>query len=162
MSDISGLEIAYANHLVALGYYHSKIIITPENQAKYENNPLFQNFDSKGRRYATIGAGPENGDLIAAMNRERDLSEPCHNRKILKLPILYKNEDEAIQELLKKLTKYNLKPLPYTLFPESGKQEYNSNSFISEIGKAAGFELPLTTGAKTPGYENPVPEGQFK
>ena len=37
--DSNGLEIDYANHAVASGVYHSLLIITPENQSRYVNDP---------------------------------------------------------------------------------------------------------------------------
>lgn len=169
LSDFLGLEINYANHLVAGGNYHSKIVIIPDNQQKYANDPRFQNFDSLGRRYATLGAGPEHGKLVAGVNRERDVSKPCGNRIRLNLPNQFANEDEAIRELLRMIENYNVHPLPYTLFPSSASKEfnalvggeYNSNSFISGLGNAAGFKMPMHTGAKTPGYSNPVPTPYF-
>ncbi len=41
---------------------------------------------------------------------------------------------------------------------------YNSNSFISGLGAAAGFCMPSPedTGAYTPGYQNPVPVFRFQ
>ena len=56
--DYSGLDIDYANHSVAAGFNHSKIVITPTNQDFYTNDVRFQNIDKNGKRFATLGAGP--------------------------------------------------------------------------------------------------------
>src|SRR5262245_43072378 len=53
-TDRFGLDIDYANHLVAGPFYHSKLIITPNDQARYANDPRFQNFDANGKRFATL------------------------------------------------------------------------------------------------------------
>jgi RHS repeat-associated protein len=79
--DPLGLEIDYANHVVSAGILHSFIIITPENQAAYADNPLFQNIDANGNRYAIIGAGPNAFlQLEAGINREHDVHDPIANK----------------------------------------------------------------------------------
>ena len=173
--DPLGLEIAYANHPVALGFSHSKLVITPDNQARYANDPRFQQFDKNGKRYATIGAGPDNGlsnganlaPMLYGVNRSRDATLPCNHKTPLTLPGRYKNEDEAIDQLFGMGDNYNQAPLPYSLFPANlGTGDYpfefyNSNGFIRGIGEAAGFAMPASTGAKTPGWDKPVPPTAF-
>ena len=92
-------------------------------------------------------------------------SDLCSNNTPLSLPSRYANEDEAIGELFRMLNAYNNNPLigslPYKLIPRQGRDEYNSNSFISGIGAAGGFSMPVFTGARTPGYNNPVPNYRF-
>ena len=39
--DSDGREIAYANHLVVNPYYRSKIVITPDDQSRYADDPRF-------------------------------------------------------------------------------------------------------------------------
>jgi hypothetical protein len=78
------------------------------------------------------------------------------------LPSPYKNEDEAIKVLFRLIDNYNRNPVHYTLFPDNGKQEYNSNSFVRGIGAAAGFDIYVNTGARTPGYTNQVPAERFR
>jgi len=164
--DPLGLEIAYGNHPVTAGLYHSKIVITPENQARYTNDPRFQNVDANGKRFATIGAGPEDGSLTYGANRDRDVKLKCENKTPLALPSQYKDEDEAIDQLFNMGDRYNKSRFSYVLFPTDSQDKfrtgYNSNGFIKGIGVAAGFKMPSNTGAITPGYTFPVPASAFQ
>jgi RHS repeat-associated protein len=165
--DPAGLEIEYANHEVGLGFYHSKIVITPDNQAAYANDPRFQNFDENGRRFATIGAGPnEYLRMEAGVNRPRDVSMPDATRSKLDLPCNYANEDEAIKNLFRLAENYNKHKTGYALLPRNVfgiPTGYNSNSFVSGLGRAAGFNMPApsATGQNTPGYQNALPAWRF-
>ena len=160
--DRLGLDISYANHVVAGEILHSLLIITPENQAPYENDPRFQNIDANGNRYATIGAGPNLWDeLEAGIDRPHDVHDPVAFRKRLTIPCQYKDEDAAIQQLFQLTNNYNHHQVGYTLFPLQIfgiPIGFNSNSFISGLGQAAGFTLPPVggTGGNTPGYQNPI------
>ena len=166
--DSNGLDIEYANHSVGLGLNHSKIIITPNNQAHYVHDARFQNIDASGRRFATLGAGP-NGALFleSGINRKRDVNEPSAYRKKLSIPCQYSDEDAAINNLFKLANNYNNNKVLYTLIPQrffGFVTGYNSNSFISGLGNAAGFDMPNAgnTGALTPGYQNPVPANRYE
>ena len=82
------------------------------------------------------------------------------------MPCQYKNEDDAIEKLMSISNNYNNNKLFYTLLPHrvfDMPTGYNSNSFISGLGGAAGFDMPIpaNTGAITPGYQNPVPASRF-
>jgi RHS repeat-associated protein len=167
--DLQGLVIYYANHSVIPGISHSLIVIIPDDQAAYANDPRFQNFTPDGLRYATIGAGPDSmigslfgagGDLIAAVNRPTDVNGAFNNKQALALPDGFSDENEAISALFSDVSNYDMAPVPYTLFPSAGTAEYNSNSFISGLLSAEGFDLP-NTGAYTPGFGNPVPSNDF-
>lgn len=165
--DPLGLDISYANHLVGAGFYHSLLIITPDNQALYANDYRFQNFDADGNRFATIGAGPNLYDhLEYGFNRPKDVLDPIAFRKKLDLPCKYANEDAAIQRLFQLANTYNKNRTWYTLLPQNllgFPTGFNSNSFISGLGEAAGFSLPMpgSTGGSTPGYQNPVSLWRF-
>lgn len=63
--DPYGLDVLRQAHPVALGLDHNKITIIPDNQARYANDPRFNNVTADGRRYATLGAGPEDGNLVS-------------------------------------------------------------------------------------------------
>jgi hypothetical protein len=145
------------------GILHSLLIITPENQSLYASDSRFQNIDENGDHYATIGAGPNAfGQLEAGINRPHDLHDPIKLRRSLALPCQYKNEDEAIKKLFQLTDNYNQDKTAYTLWPLQifGLMTgFNSNSFISGLGQAAGFTLPAvgSTGGTTPGYQNAVP-----
>uniref|UniRef100_UPI0010592BB8 RHS repeat-associated core domain-containing protein n=1 Tax=Sulfuriferula thiophila TaxID=1781211 RepID=UPI0010592BB8 len=165
--DSTGLEIDYANHLVAAGLYHSFFIITPDNQALYINDPNFQNIDTHGMRFATIGAGPNSTlHMQSGINRFKDVHDPVSFKKKLDLPCKYANEDDAIKNLINLSNNYNTNKLWYTLLPQSMfgiPTGYNSNSFVSGLGNAAGFNMPTpeNTGTNTPGYQYPVPVIKF-
>ncbi len=173
-TDPSGLDISIGNHLVGAGQYHSLLIITPDNQQAYANDPRFQNFDGNGNRFATIGAGPDFSRwdfttlayLSAGVNRPTDVSHSLNYKKSLALPCEYKNEDQAIQKLFALEATFGDSWIPYTLFPANFGGipfGYNSNSFISGIGNAAGFTMPAlgTMNGPTPGYQNPIAPSNF-
>ncbi|MGA3266721.1 MAG: hypothetical protein ABSE16_07860 [Verrucomicrobiota bacterium] len=168
-SDPSGHEIAYACHSVSgTSFYHSLLVITPDNQAEYANDARFQNFDSNKRRFATIGAGPVGSILTSAegalltygVNRPTDIDKPKEHRQVLPLPSRYGgNEDAAVKELFRLGDAYNKHREQYTLFPNNG-WGYNSNSFIEGLVEVAGYD-PLVSGADTPGLHHPVPPADF-
>ena len=123
--------------------------------------------DATGKYFATLGAGPNSAmHLESAANRPRDVNVPSSIRIKLNIPCQYSDEDAAIEKLFAMSEKYNGNKLWYTLLPfnvfgiPSG---FNSNSFISGLGVAAGFKMPLPgqTGANTPGYQNPVASWRF-
>jgi RHS repeat-associated protein len=161
--DPFGLEIQYANHPVIPTLNHSKLIIIPENQARWKDHPFFQNVLPDGRHFATIGAGPE-GDFRAAMNRPKDLNGGCYDRTVLSLPDRYRDEDEAIEALMKMVNRFNSRRHYYALLPIEGGTAYNSNGFISGLLGAAGFTVPdpLRITNVVPGFTTPVPPSSFK
>ena len=167
----AGNGIAYANHPVTFGGvpsggHHSKIVITPTDQAKYANDPRFQNIDKNGNRYATVGGGPDKGlskGLWGGVNRERDVSFPNNNLQGLAIPGTYKNEDAAIAALFTLVDNYKMHPVSdYDFFPGKNSDAYNSNSFVSGILNAGGFTPPSDPGASVPGYSKPVPWTYFR
>jgi hypothetical protein len=160
--------IFYANHDVAFGIDHSKILIVPSNQNAYANDPRFQNIDANGNRYATIGAGPDQGyasGLWSGVNRPRDLSQPDNNMQQLPIPSQYGNEDAAINVLFTLAQNFNSNPLhgtiDYALFPV-GSTTYNSNSFVAGLLNAGGFKMPNPPGGVLPGFGHPVPSFYFQ
>ncbi|MDB9895034.1 RHS domain-containing protein, partial [Reinekea forsetii] len=164
--DPYGLEIAVQVHEVAAGNYHSSIILTPEYQANYQNNPLFTNVNSDGKLYATLGAGSQgipsiNAELVSAPNRPTDLDLSTKvESATLALPPGY-SEAMMINKLLSMDRRY-CDNLFYELFPEpkSVMNGYNSNSYISGLVGAAGMIAPLLS-HKVPGYNNPLPFDEF-
>ena len=162
------LGISYANHPVAAGFDHSKIIITPTDQSRYANDARFLNVDTNGNRYATIGAGPDKGllgGLWAGVNRPRDVSELNNNRQPIAVPSRYLNENAAIEALFTLAENFNKNPVraypDYAFFP-SGGTAYNSNSFVPGLLNAGGFSYPSPPGGRLPGAEHPVPAWYFE
>jgi hypothetical protein len=159
------LGISYANHPVAGGASHSKLIITPTDQEKYATNPLFNNFDANGNRYATIGSGPDSkrgNGLWADTNRDRDVRQPNNNQQRLAIPTRYQDENAAIAALIGYVIEYNKHPVQrYAAIPTGSTNARNSNSFISGILIVAGFQLPTRPGGNVPGFNLPVPARFF-
>jgi hypothetical protein len=158
--------IMYANHPVNKGFDHSKLIITPHNQAYWRSHPLFKKTDANRNHYLTIGAGPDSllniaGPMVAGFNRDNDIKLPRNNRMILNVPTRYGgNEDLAIAALLALVENYNNNKVEYTLIPRLAG-EYNSNSFIAGLLSAAGFNSVPSPGGLPYGFDNPVPYNKF-
>jgi len=165
--DPYGLVIAYANHEVKGGFYHSKLIIIPNNQKYWRNHPLYGRHFRKqlpnGRCYTTLGAGPDNGNwLDSGIYRPRDVNQPFENWRDLKLPSRYGNEDDAIQELLGRQLNYEVfGNVPYVLFPEPGRNQFNSNSYIFSLLHYTDFNTGFSLGANSPGWGNVIPIEYF-
>lgn len=72
-------------HPVALGFSHASIIIFVDEESEYWDHSLFiDNYDDEsGMRYATLGAGPVDGKLIAGYNREKDVMLDIKDRDAL-------------------------------------------------------------------------------
>jgi RHS repeat-associated protein len=166
--DPSGLTIEYANHPVLGKWFHSFLIIIPDDQCMWEKSPLFVHVNAQGKHYMTIGAGPipESGaligtaKLIAQFDRTDDVKKTPQHIRALPLPGIYYNEDEAIAYLMSLTWVYDQDPERYTAFPNNGW--YNSNSFISGLIQAAGYDWFSDTGADTPGWLYPVPSSDFE
>jgi|GEM_PF-2289637 len=138
-------------HKVAFGNYHLSIKLEPENQAKYANDPRFQNIDSNNKRFATIGAGPDNLDILKissdwlgnlnagetvlggldGINRTRDIDI---TNKVWESENLVPKEldDFYINKLFALNAGYNNK-LGYELFPDTRDENYNSNSYVAGL-----------------------------
>jgi uncharacterized protein RhaS with RHS repeats len=155
--DPLGLEILLETHPVALGNNHSKITIIPYNQAAYANDPRFSNTLPDGRKYATLGAGPEGGNLVSNLNRPRDINRDHNNFSKPLNPSDCgdgsRNEDQIIQDLLNSDGAYDDK-FDYELFPNRFSNGYNSNGYVNGLLNAVGFSSSAPPG--TPGFTKPV------
>src|SRR5437660_1483087 len=165
-TDPDGREIRLQSHPVGLGNNHSKITIIPKNQSRYRHDARFKNKLPDGRVYATIGAGPERpipgamGHLIAGVDRERDVKQDkLQSNEKLTLPNGM-SEDAAIDALFSDEAAYR-NDLDYALFPDKGKDEYNSNGFANSLLKAAGFG-GYKQPPSTPGWRVLLPPGEFR
>ncbi len=160
--DPLGLEILLETHPVALGNNHSKITIIPDNQAAYANDPRFSNTLPDGRKYATLGAGPEDGNLVSNPNRPRDINLDHNNSSTSLNPADCgdgsRSEDQIIEDLFKSDGAYDDK-FDYELFPNRFSNGYNSNGYVSGLLNAVGFSPSAPPG--TPGFTKPVPKKSF-
>ena len=165
--DPDGREVKLQWHPVVGSANHTLVRITPENQAAYSNDARFNNVDESGRRYATLGAGPEGGRLVSNVNRESDAAPHTGGIKI-DTPASFQSEDQFISALFEADSNYG-DNLDYDLFPAAeGKGSYfvaddgyNSNSYVSGLLGATGADAPQPP-VTTPGYDKPVPEKEFK
>jgi hypothetical protein len=158
--DPTGEEILLAGHNVAGGVTHMKIVFIPQNQDRYKNDSNFQNRLPDGRRYSTLGAGPEDGLLVGRPNRPTDLSMDNNFVRTLTLP---KNmtEDQAITRMFAADAAYS-DDLDYDLYPNglfgTGADGFNSNSYARGILNRAGIRgLPKPSGKVVPGFNKPIP-----
>lgn len=168
----TGIELQW--HRVAGPAHHTLLRVTPTDQARYENDPRFSNVDEQGRRYATIGAGPDplvsgmvfNGKLKSDYNRPSDV-EP-HGPGLMIQPLTGMSEDDFINRLFKLDREYadNLTYDVGTNGPYKGYRnipiapQYDSNSYISGLLQAAGVEPPEPP-VWAPGYGDRVMPGYF-
>jgi RHS repeat-associated protein len=164
--DPDGREVKLQWHGVAFGDYHTLVRITPDNQARYTNDPRFSNVDANGRRFATMGAGPVSGKLVSEFNRERDAAP--HEGGSIVQPPKGLNEDKFIDRLIGLDAKYG-DNLDYDLFPANPQDQkwwraddgYNSNSYTSGLLGASGAKAPRPP-VSTPGWDKPVPQEHFR
>jgi hypothetical protein len=107
----------------------------------------------------TTKLGPLNGKLIAGFDRPTDVNDIWVNLRVLPLPAAYSSEDEAIYALMLFTVYYDLAPENYAnnVEPQWINPGYNSNSFIRGLLNAAEYDSSFSTGADTPGWDNPVP-----
>jgi RHS repeat-associated protein len=163
--DPDGNTIVLAGHNVAGGVTHMKTVIIPNNQERYRNNAFFQNVLPDGRRYATLGAGPEGGLLVSNPNRERDVTLDRNNyNHDLQLPANV-TEEEMIYRLFSADAAYH-DNLDYDFYPNGffggGSDGYNSNSYTRGLLESVGFRgLPRFNGSVVPGWSKPVPSINF-
>lgn len=158
--DPLGLDVRVQWHSVAgTSLHHALIRITPVNQARYANHPHFKQFDSQGRRYATLGGGPERGKLVGKPNRGTDAAphsggdalNPC-------------DEDALIDALFAADSRYGDNG-DYDLFPYPGgimpmDNGWNSNSYVAGILNSVGVNpssISLPMEARFPGWDKPLP-----
>ena len=171
--DPDGERIYLVIHEVALGKYHSKVVIVPDNQGKYRNDDRFIP-GRNGVRAATLGAGPESGvgslfgrggKLVSDVNRSTDRGTKGYLIKSLVLPKGV-SEDVMIARLFK-LDKAYKDDLRYDINPETQEEGevkgYNSNSYVSGLLRAAGYgDWGNNSGRSVPGYQTPVPSEKFR
>lgn len=165
------MEITVQVHEVALGNFHTSVRIVPQNQDLYANDPRFQNTfvgeDGNTYRYATLGAGPEGGDLVSNPNRAKDLDQDI-KIEFLEVDLNGTNEDEVIEKLFETDANYQ-DNLDYDLFPANEGERniliaddgHNSNSYVSGLLESTNLDAPIPN-HNVPGYDKPVPAENFE
>jgi RHS repeat-associated protein len=149
-------------HLPTDYQYHVSLRIEPNDQQAWSDARFANVNPATGRKYATIGAGPEHGlgsligkagHLISGINRPRDVDLSI---KVIEIKLNLKGRDEntVITTLFAANAAYK-NNAQYELFPFSSNA-YNSNSFAAGLMMAAGLQLP-TIRLSVPGYDKPLP-----
>lgn len=179
----TGVELQW--HDVVPPTHHTLLRITPTSQALYESDPRFQNFDDWGRRYATLGAGPDpmsffgmfiDGELKSDYNRSGDVVR--HGPGLRIRPLDGMTEDEFIN-ILFKIDREYADDLPYSVIARDAQRwakaargiarvkanttspgAFDSNSYVSGLLDAAGVGAPEVP-VWAPGYDTPVPRRYF-
>lgn len=155
-TDPDGREVRIQWHeVLSSGSFHSLLRLKPDNQSGLDPG-LYANIDRDGKRYATIGAGPEGflmETLVSNVNRKRDVEIHAGGLDV-DIPSFYKSERAFIDTLLELDQHYN-DDLDYDFWPDNSEPGNNSNSYISGLLDAAGAEAPVPD-VNLPGYDKPV------
>jgi hypothetical protein len=177
-----------SHELYLLGVAHASIRLTPSNPTKWlaERSDLFNTSqrDEFDNVYATIGAGPPNGDttwaclvnsvLRSDTNRDGDLNEPATS--LWRIPFLRNmtipgstnvGEDALVELLLRWDASFHDDVLVYECIPDDSN-EFNSNSYLSGLLSVAALPYPSWIRAagsfrlSFPGWSKPVPAIYFQ
>lgn len=164
-ADPFGLKVMIVGHFAAgpLGTvtnpdsYHLAIYMDPDDKC-----------ECKGSWPMTIGGQPYNGVLVSQFNYPGDALSKATFKQVVPTPPGM-TDCEFIMKLFYAANAYE--PVPYS-FPRIGPPftrdgqmapgQYNSNSFVSGVFRAAGappptLQKPSRPAMQTPGYQNPVP-----
>ena len=172
-TDPSGLLvlIGYRPILSTAGvFYHTFLLLVPDNPSDFSDDPLFFKQDSDEPLMASLSALPQNedsgnlfsnnwGNLINTTNSPGDYTLPA----IVSLysPISTppgETDTEFIEDLLD-LSRSYTNQLPYSPMPSLGNG-YNSNSYVAGLLQAAGVATskdPNIQPILAPGLEKPIP-----
>jgi len=167
-TDYFGLEIYLQSHPVGLGLNHSKLTIFPRVGSKYYHYDKLTLDASTGRKYFTVGAGPDSrlifaGPLQGGINREKDINlliNVSSESVIEGVCPTVEIEDEYITRILESLGRFDNNRFDYTLIATTNRDGFNSNSFINGLLRSVG--LTIQSPPNAPGYYNPVPSNAFK
>ena len=162
-SDFFGLDINLQWHEVAFGQNHSLLRITPNNPSHFNNykriSSIGQLTDLQGKRYGTMGAGPNSlWELESNYNRVSD-AEPHSEGFEIRL-LCGESENSFIDKLIRLDSNYK-DNLAYSFNP-NGQTDFNSNSYISGLLKAAGIDIRQYKVPSAPGWNRPIPSKYFR
>jgi hypothetical protein len=161
-----GIGVFAKSHNI-LGYHHVSLRIVPQDQKKWliAKPSLFVNLDTYENFFATIGAGPVpsgcSGPMVSEINRDRDVNAFATSLELLQYPPIL--EDVAIERLFALDANYP-DNLTYECRPDEGTEEYNSNSYVAGLLKAANIphpSFPYRYSLIYPGWTKPVPANYF-
>jgi hypothetical protein len=156
-------------HLVALGNYHSSIIVFAAPGSQFYCTEHFKGnfYDGGPIQYATLGAGAEGGKLISGINRDKDLDlRPEFKVQMISMGVCDVRTINRLFAYEGYYRKYFL-DVNYDLFPDSDRttglygKGYNSNSFAAGLLQAVGI-TPITPSYTVPWFDKPLPASYFK
>jgi hypothetical protein len=184
-----GRGIFAKGHTLVFGLAgHVSLRIVPHNQdwwlqrrpdlfSYYEpiGGSITSNVDGFSNRFFTIGAGPDapagtdfqctsNPKLISAPNRDKDVHQPPERGWLERLRYSPLIEDALVFRLIELDDRY-ADDLTYECFPDSGTDEFNSNSYAAGLIDTGGLPRPMfpsTTLRRFPGWYKPVPPESFR
>ncbi|HHS97404.1 MAG TPA: hypothetical protein ENK08_05820 [Chloroflexi bacterium] len=171
--DLLGLRVEVWSHSVGLqssggstggggpGFQHSSVRMYPDDVIGLlvgaPNVPLLQ--DQNGDAYVVLSAGPIGGLLVSALNRAADRHDRPNVRRGVVQPPAGMTDTDFILALLAADGRYG-DNLDYDFCPPI-QNGYNSNSYVSGLLRAVGATPPGLRGTRFPGWNQPVPGGNF-
>jgi RHS repeat-associated protein len=154
-------------HSVALGNYHSSVIIFADLGSKYYDTDNFKVnlYDGGNVQYSTLGAGSVDGKLISGINQTKDLDLEI---KVQMMSMGIYDVTTANKLFDSERHYYDtFTDVNYDLFPVANKTSgfgygkgYNSNSFASGLLGAVGI-TPVTPSYTVPRFDKPLPTSYF-
>lgn len=166
--DTARIEVRLQGHSVILGRDHAYLMVIVDDHPAFDDDPRFSNTLPDGRRFATLGAGPQNmmpffSTLISGVNRKADLSHLLidtfdHEIQHPHVEAGIMTERAVVDMLFAADARYS-DQLDYDIVPFRWSDGYNSNSFIAGLLTATGWQVSRP--GRVPGWDKPVPEDWF-
>ena len=173
IGDPSGLKIIVVSHVVQRPFRHEhlSIYIIPDNQGGWEYLTGRFKYGHRagicpGKLAVVISAGPSGvpgfwGNVVSDDNRDTDYGpnnwHATNWRRSIIAPPPGMTEDQFITLLLQLHDGFADNKIDYDLFPKSGTEGYNSNSYIAGLLGASGCSLPKLSAERFPGWDKPIP-----
>ena len=168
-TDTPRVEVRLQAHPVLLGRDHAYLAVVTRGHPAFEDDPRFKTVLEDGGRLATLGAGPKNmnplfSTLVSDVNRVWDTNQllPDVYDAMIQHPEVTAGritEREAIEALFAADARY-ADDTDYDMVPFGWSGGYNSNSYVSGLLAATGWEAARPP--DVPGWDKPLPERLFR
>ena len=162
------IEVRLHTHPVFMGRGHAYLLIASDDHPAFRRDERFAHLLPDGRRYATLGAGPKNmnpffSTLESRVNRFFDanpLLPDTYDAGIQHPDVLagLATEREVVERLFAADARYS-DMTDYDMVPFRWSGGYNSNSYLSGLLAATGWEA--TKPPRVPGWTKPLPPSAF-
>jgi RHS repeat-associated protein len=165
--DPDGREVKLQWHEVTLAGYnsgknHSLLTITPNNPNHFNNYKRITQIgkltNSSGQKYSTMGAGP-NGSWDLESNYNRSTDAEAHTGGLVISPPNGMSEEAFVDSLIKLDGNYQDNK-EYSFNP-NGTDTFNSNSYVSGLLNASGFDTSKLSVPNAQGFDKPLPIEAF-